>query len=60
MPVVAPAGEALFPTAEKVPKKAALALFALAGSRALLWGDDDYESKKIIKINIKRKRKTIT
>ncbi len=24
MPVVAPAGEALFPTAEKVPKKAAL------------------------------------
>jgi len=29
MPVFAPAGEALFPTAEKVPKKAALTLFAL-------------------------------
>ena len=29
LPVVAPAGEALFPTAEKVPKKAALTQFAL-------------------------------
>ena len=29
LPVVAPAGEALFPTDEKVPKKSALTLFAL-------------------------------